>query len=188
MGKFLYVHQPQKDSLFIRLVKRKKKLSYKMKSPHNVKKISSQHFRDQVPRGNLKERERESVVVYSYPSEKEGIFCARYLQRAIWVEKCSWMSGKRSSDSLPGSKFEATPMNHGIPKRSDAKLISAFAQNVFRPCRPRAETTLVGAGFGTGSQSRKKQRDGSLAVNKNLVTRRTHIHTYSVSSPTFSLF
>lgn len=48
------------------------------------------------------------------------------------------MSGKRSSDSFPGSKFEATPMNRGIPKRSDAKLISAaFARNVFRSCRPR---------------------------------------------------
>lgn len=48
------------------------------------------------------------------------------------------MSGKRNSDSFPGSKFEATPMNRGIPKRSDAKLISAaFARNVFRSCRPR---------------------------------------------------
>lgn len=86
------------------------------------------------------------------------------------------MSGKRSSDSSPGSKFEATPMNRGIPKRSDAKLISAaFARNIFRSCRPR-----TGANHPRQRRLRqahdrrkKKQRDGFSAVDENLDTKNT---------------
>lgn len=82
------------------------------------------------------------------------------------------MSGKRSSDSPPWEQVPSylptapppPPMNHGIPKRSDAKLIStAFARNVFRPCRPRTGANppcrrAGKAGGSAESRSSKKQR------------------------------